>query len=368
MKNKTVVSSIDAKEFKEYLLEDIDRIAYILEQIGCHGITVSDSEIRCALPEHTNATSVAVKLTQSIPTSAYSIGFNGDIIGFVQELMKLDFKGAFGYVQALFGFGGGGRVKRTKNPLAQLERLYRKSNRYSQLSKFKINKIRNDNDILWRYMDVPYHTLYEEGISPTIAQQFHIGFDPRGNRILFPHYDWVYTDKLVGLKGRTILNDEEREALNIPKYWNYIRGYLKTNNLYGYNLAMKQVFEKKQLILFEGEKSVLKQFTFNKGQGNSVAVGGHTLSSQQIDFILKQLPSDTEIVFAFDKDVMTGRDITDSNDYHEYLLKISKPLIMLGRSVSYIDDKLDMLGENDAPVDEGLGVWNYLLKHRKTLV
>lgn len=115
------------------------------------------------------------------------------------------------------------------------------------------------------------------------------------------------------------------------------------------------------IILFEAEKSVLKQFTITKGEGYSVALGGHSISEEQVEFILKNTPGDCEVVLAFDKDVITDPDFGEEG-FKEIANKF-KPF----RKVSYICDKYNVLGEKDSPIDKGIKLWNVLLDFRKEL-
>ena len=68
-----------------------------------------------------------------------------------------------------------------------------------------------------------------------VIKQFNIGYSLKDERIIFPHYDWSETDKIVGIQGRiTGIDDNVAKALGVPKYWNFINGYKKHLNLYGY--------------------------------------------------------------------------------------------------------------------------------------
>ena len=104
---------------------------------------------------------------------------------------------------------------------------------------------------------------------------------------------------------------------------------------------------------------MLKEYTSKQGEGCSVALGGHSISKQQVDFILKSTPINCEIVLAFDKDVMTKE--FEGEDYIRAEAQKFSPF----RSVSYIWDKYDLLGEKDSPVDRGVKIWKYLLKWRE---
>ena len=340
---------MEVKELKEYIAEDTDRIRDVLESVGMHDIWESNqNEMRCALPDHENKSSVAVRIDPELFTSIFSLDFNGDLIGAIELVKGCDFKSAISFIHSVLGIQNKYGVKRV-DPLRLLKRFVSGK----PLSDPKPNKL-YDANIIDKYIMLPHKDILEEGISPNISNMFNIGYDPEKSRIIFPHYDWKNPDKIVGIKGRSTMNSAELELLGIPKYWNYINGYQKTQNLYGWNLAKDEVSKTRLLLLFEGEKSVLKQFTFEKGAGYSVALGGHTISEEQITFILKNTPIDCEIVLCFDHDVMV------QDTFIQEQLRRFQPF----RKCSYIYDKFGLLDEKDAPVDKGYKIWNYLLKYR----
>lgn len=342
---------MEVGELKKYISEDINRLTLILQQYGCHDIwRVSEDEVRCAIPEHNNRTGMQIKLNESLYTAIYEMEYHGDLIGALQLLSNTSFKEVVLFLSALFGLNSN-KPKLIKDPLKLngindlMENIYDTSDTK--------NKEYNAN-ILHDYLPFPHISLLQEGISPQVARSFRISYDPRKDRIIFPHFDWVDNDKIVGIKGRTILDKTTMDLLGVPKYWNYIKGYKKTHNLYGFGNAKDNLNKSKQLILFEGEKSVLKQFTLKNGKGYSVAVGGHTISQLQADFIVQNTPNDCEIIIAFDKDV-------DDIGYLESECEKFKPL----KKVSYVIDEDNKLNEKDAPIDAHPYYWEWLLKNRK---
>lgn len=345
---------MDAKELKKYLLADTDRIQKVLESAGFHEFKYFNDEIRCALPDMTNPTGVMIKLNESLYTSLFELGFNGDLFGALGEVLNYSFKQVIIYIHSLLGIGLDKSKITIIDPLKSLKSLVNGGLRYDQNG----NKL-YDESVLNDFVNGFPASLVEEGISPSVLRQFHIMSDPRKERIIFPHYDWEHEDKIVGIKGRTTQTDEEIEVLGTPKYWNYLKGYRKMENLYGFYISKKNLAQTKQLILFEGEKSVLKEYTYNDNKGSSVALGGHVISSTQVEFILKNIPNECEIILAFDKDVMCKE--TEGEEFiREQAMKF-----MPFRTVSYIFDSHNLLGEKDSPIDKGYKVWNYLLKWRK---
>lgn len=344
-----------ASELKKYLVSNIDKIHTVLENTGFHDITERNGEIRCALPNMDNPTGVMIKLDESMYTSLFEIGYNGDFFGALEKVMDSDFKEVMDYIHNLLGLSRNGDGS-TYDPLKELKMLQKGSHIDSE----KSNNL-YDSSYLNRFVSGIPASLIEEGISPQVIRKFNICVEPFRERIIFPHYDWIHNDKIVGIKGRTTQDLETMKLLNTPKYWNYIKGYRQNANLYGFNITKNNLNQSNMLIIFEAEKSVLKEYTYKQGKGCSVALGGHSISKPQVDFILKHTPINCEIVLAFDKDVMTKE--IEGEDYIRAEAQKFSPF----RSVSYIWDKYNLLGEKDSPVDRGVKIWKHLLKWRKKL-
>lgn len=343
-----------AKELKAYILEDKDRLYTILKNAGFHDFKENVEEIRCALPDMTNSTGVMIKLNETLYTSLFELGYTGDLFGALAVVLKTDFRDVISYIDTLLGISNQGKP-RFKDPLQALKSLSRGHSSSTLLSGNRLY----DASFMNRFVAGPHHKLIEEGILPQVANEFDIRFDPFRDRIVFPHYDWIHTDKVVGVQGRTLQSPEEMEILGTAKYWNYIKHFRKSSNLYGFSNLHDRLDEMKMLIIFEGEKSVLKEYTFSNGQGMSVALGGHSISTQQAEFILAHTPADCEVVLAFDKDVMVKE--TEGEKY----IRAEAKKLMPFKKVSYIYDTYNLLGEKDSPIDKGYKVWKYLLKWRK---
>lgn len=355
-----------ASELKDLLKGDFDKIEMILSSLGCHKIWESSrgEEIRCASPDGTNKTSIAVKMN-TLSVSYYSEGVKvKDIIGLVEHFKEYSFTDAMRYIKGLLGIGNGNYVKPKEDHL-ELLRKHRSKRGKIKLSEIEVEKF--ERTMLNNYIMLPHIELFKEAIMPQIQEQYSIGYDDVLDRIIFPHFSFDNIDKIVGITGRTLASSEMIKEFDIPKYWNYIKGYKKTQNLYGFSHAIENIKECKTMIIFEAEKSVLKQATIERGKSFSVSVGGHDLSDVQVKIITQLTPPDTEIVIAFDKDVMTtsvkdelGNDISGE----QYIINICKKLSKY-RKVSYIFDKFDLLGEKDSPIDKGYKRWSYLFSKRK---
>lgn len=344
---------MNINDLKKYISDDSARIVSVLEFYECHSISANRHEIRCAAPNGANNTAVVVKVDEKLFATFYSDStpYRGDLIGLCMHFSSQTFKDTMINIHALFGLSmrSGERVKHNYNPVQNISKYVQKKQKSTEQKNLLYEK-----SILSQYIEFTHADLFQEAILPKIAKQFCIGYDIKKNRITFPHFDWYDFDKVVGIQGRiTGLSTEQANLLGVPKYWNYIKGYKKSLNLYGWGFAKNGVFKHKKLILFEAEKSVLKQFSYENGDGYSVALGGHEISEQQVRFILKNTPIDTEIVIAFDKDIMKDE---------SYLIKCCK-LFSIYRKTSYIYDRFDngkILKSKDSPVDNGFKIYKFL--------
>jgi DNA primase len=102
-------------------------------------------------------------------------------------------------------------------------------------------------------------------------------------------------------------------------------------------------------------------------------VGGHEISDVQVQILMRHLPTDVEIVIAFDKDVINMKDKQgnthdkDGNLLGEmYLINQAKKFSKY-RKASFIWDDKDLLEEKDSPIDKGYKVFHQLLEERRVV-
>jgi DNA primase len=188
----------------------------------------------------------------------------------------------------------------------------------------------------WEEEDIPYSKIKKYGVR----------FDFYRGRIVYPVYD--NSGKLINIKGRTV-NDNYKE-LNEAKYINYFKvgtvDYLQCYYTNRYHIASK-----KEVIIFEGIKSVMKADTF--GYKNCVSSETSRLTDEQISFLISL---HYDVVIAYDNDVSVD--------------KIKDNVRWLARflNVYIVSDEDMLLGEKInkmSPVDQGCAVWKQLYNNRK---
>jgi DNA primase len=179
---------------------------------------------------------------------------------------------------------------------------------------------------------------------------FGVMVDIRQNRIVYPVCD--INGNLINIKGRTRYLDWKK--LKIPKYINYFKVGVM-DYFQGLNITLPYVEQKKEIIIFESIKSVMKAYGW--GYKNCASAEKHTLTDEQVSLLVSL---GVDIVLAYDSDVSyQNGDVRKSIDK---LRRITNTYI--------IDDKR-LLGGADAknaPVDLGKEIWEQLYQSRKKVV
>lgn len=166
-------------------------------------------------------------------------------------------------------------------------------------------------------------------------------YDAFSDRLVYPIRN--LDGKIVNIGGRTL--DPDWKAKGLRKY-TYFYQWGSMEIIYGLADNMEEILRKREVILFEGCKSVLLADSW--GIKNCGAVLTSHLSAAQFKILAKL---GCRVVFALDKEVRIREDhnIQKLRNYVE---------------VEYLWDKRDLLDEKDAPVDKGLEVFLELYEGR----
>lgn len=191
-----------------------------------------------------------------------------------------------------------------------------------------------------RYEDKPekYEIWRAEGISDESMAYFGVKYDGFSNCIVYPVRNDV--GKIVNIGGRTLYPDFKERCLRKYTYFKPWNGQM--NIIYGLFENKESILEQKEIILFEGMKSVL--IARDYGFKNTGAILTSHLNPGQMK-ILARLG--VRVVFALDKDVKIKQDRN---------IEILRRYV----NVEYIYDFKDLLDEKDSPVDKGVEVFSKL--------
>jgi DNA primase len=95
-------------------------------------------------------------------------------------------------------------------------------------------------------------------------------------------YKNVYGE-IIGIVGRSILSDDQRNLRDISKYKN--THFSKKSNLFGLDKAKKSIIKNNLVILVEGQLDVIQ--AHSKGLQNVVALGSSNMSFEQIALLTR---------------------------------------------------------------------------------
>ena len=265
----------------------------------------------------------------------FSCGEGGSIIKFVEKYHKVNYK------QAIQMLASWGHISlNAEEPLVKTIRAYKKKEEEMIPIRPEL-----DNDIMSKYKNITIKSWVEEGISKEVLEKYQVRYDDVACRIVFPI--WDIDGRLINIKGRAA--HPCWKDFGMAKYiYYYPLG--RNDLLWGYHWHIDDIKKKNEIILVEGEKSVMKLET--NGINNAVALGTSHLSKEQMQILL-QLRVD--VVIALDKDKNGQKDKNIAN-----LAKYNKCYI--------IEDQENYLGEKDSPIDKGINVWNLLYDKRRLLI
>lgn len=269
----------------------------------------------------------------------YSSGVGGNIYTFVKHYNKCSSKEAIDILKKYAGFNG------------EIQPLRQKMSATLTCKKFATPK-RNKKQSATTILDENYMERYEkradklsvweqEGISRESLDRFQVAYDGFSDRLVYPIRN--IDGKIVNIGGRTL--DPNWKEKKLRKY-TYFHPWGSMNTIYGLSENMRYILEKREVILFEGCKSVLLADSW--GIKNTGALLTSHLSSNQLKILAKL---GCRIVFALDKDVRIR------NDHNIQILKNYL-------EVEYLWDKADLLEEKDAPVDKGSKIFQTLYEQR----
>lgn len=267
----------------------------------------------------------------------FGCGRGGDIVDFIKLYHNVEFKEAFRILQEYLGCD---TSYSHPSPTAQIFKKFQEKG--TSKSESQPNHLILPDDYMNQFKwDLNHLSSWiEEGISSEILELFQVRYDEQRNRIVFPIRSPDGT--IIDVSGRS-LNDT-----NAPKYtYLYPLGALDT--IYGWYEHREECERKKEIILFEGAKSVMKLQQL--GIHNSGAILGCHLNREQLKLLIQ---FGLRVVFALDKEI----DITlDKN-----ILKLTKFV-----KVEWVKNRDDLLSNKMSPIDAGRVVWEFLYRNREAI-
>ena len=271
----------------------------------------------------------------------FSSGIGGTVIRFAMEYHHLRLDGA---VSALAAYAGISESEASGQRLsaAKIMRQYKPRSKNSK----QIRTRKLPEDFMDRF-ECDANKLsgwVDEGICPDVLGLFKVRYDPYANRIVFPVRDM--DGNIINVIGRTL--DPQFKDKGIAKYQPYMEfGILDT--IAGYWEHSESIMEKREIILFEGLKSVMLAHTW--GIQNTGAI----MTSNLSELLMRRLIAlGVRVVFALD----AGVDVAKKKNIQKLTRYIK---------VEAVIDQSGLLEEKMAPVDRGQEMWMQLYNNRVRL-
>ena len=291
----------------ERLKNSIDIVDVISNYIE---LKKAGANFKANCPFHGEKTPSFVVSPQKQIFHCFGCGIGGDAIKFVMEYEKLSYpeaieKLASSYNIALEYTKSSNSALNEKRVLELLEHWYKKNlsnnkevldylkNRglsQNSIELFKLGYVDSSNSVI-EYLkanQIPLPTALSAGV---LAQNENGNFYARlTQRVVFPIYS--ANGSIIGFGGRTLTNHPAK-YINSPQ----TKLFDKSRVLYGFNIAKKEIYAKKEIIITEGYLDVI--MLHQAGFKSAVATLGTALTSQHLPLIRK---SEAKVILAYDGD------------------------------------------------------------------
>ena len=303
MSTKNQVNIVDEIKSRCNIVDVIGRVVPLKK---------SGSNFKGVCPFHNEKTpSFVVSETKQIFT-CFGCGATGDVIAFVKRYYNLEFRGAVEMLAREYGISldGAFRSNRNKDELYEINRqaarFFYKAMREKSNKGYTYMKNRGISEEIMNkfgigYADDGWTSLYDFLRAAGVAEKkmLELGliskskdrcFDKFRDRVIFPIINTA--GKVIGFGGR-IIGDGE------PKYLNSQESgiFQKKNNLYGLNLARKDVSREDSIVLVEGYMDVVS--LYQAGVRNVSASLGTALTENQARLIKRYTRN---VVLSYDSD------------------------------------------------------------------
>lgn len=338
-------------DIKNYIYEN-NLIEYVLKEIGMHNIREREKYFSCSFPDGDNELGCMVYKENFLGIRSHTREIKSqfylpDIVDLIKYLSHFSNVGdAINLLKKICKIS-----ENCTNVNSLKNNYYGNINFKKKLPLLLENNVYFPVSILDVYSKTPHIDLYNEHIRINTINYFNICYDINSERIIFPHFNQCNKDQIVALIGRTTKSNYKE--FKIPKYIPIKCGsYKKGKNLYGLSHTYEWIKKEKSVIIYEGEKSVLK--SYQNGYKNCVSVGCHTITDMQISLLIKL--GIQEIILAFDKDVPIDSLLKTGNRLFKYF------------KVSVIYDIYGCLKSKESPFDKGKEVFDYLYNKRFSLM
>lgn len=274
----------------------------------------------------------------------FSSGTGGNLVDFVMRYHHCSVAQAVRRLAAYAGISDDGETRSERLAASRVAKKYK--NRTKPDKPARIPPLPSDIMDNYEFRRDKLALWHDEGISWEALERFSVRYDALDNRIVYPVRD--YDGNIISVCGRTCDPDYKEKKLRKYTYFQSL-GSLNTICCFADN--REDIIARREIILFEGVKSVMKAWDW--GYTNGGALLTSHLSDGQMKFLIR-LASFHAVrpVFALDAEVNAAAD-----DNVRRLMRYA--------SVEWIHDTEYLLEEKEAPVDRGREVFERLYAGRK---
>lgn len=266
----------------------------------------------------------------------FASGIGGNAVTFLRYYLNISSHEAVEIIKKYAGISDGDYTPRSRIPAVSVCKRFAKP---KTVKKETTNNLLPDN-YMERFEDKPerYEMWRREGISDEAMKFFGVRYDAFSNCIVYPIRN--SEGQITNVGGRTL--DPSFKEKGIRKYTYFKPWGGQMNIVYGLFENYQDILSKKEIVLFEGMKSVL--IARGYGLKNTGAILTSHLNPGQMKVLLGLGKFGVRVVFALDKDVNIRQD-KNINTLRKYI------------NVSYLCDTKNKLDEKDSPVDKGKEVF-----------
>lgn len=276
----------------------------------------------------------------------FSTGNGGTVLDFIMAYHHCSFREA---VEKLKVYCNKEGISLTENKRLVTTSICKKFRERANKGKQSTAKVLPDTYMDKYIANVNLDVWLNEGISKEVLDMYQVRYDPFANRLVYPIRN--LKGEIVNIGGRTL--DPDWKAKKLKKY-NYYQSWGVINVVFGLYHNKQEVIKTRNLILFEGAKSVMLANTW--GINNCGAILTSHLGNSQMKLLLEFcVKNSVSLTFALDKEI----DIRKDN----HIAQLKKYL-----NIFYLWDRDDDLPDvKMAPVDMGEDIFRKLLQQRVRL-
>ncbi len=322
----------------EELIQSVDIVEYISQFVDLEQRGEEWWGLSCFRTENTPSFSVRKEPPVFYD---YSSGIGGNIYTFIKKYYDCSGVEAVKKLEEYAGVDGAVTTSKRMSATSACKKFAR-AKRTEKASKGTIlpdnymerYENRSDKLAVWE----------SEGISSESLRKFQVMYDGFSDRLVYPIRNM--DGKIVNIGGRTL--DPDWKEKKLRKYC-YFYQWGKLDLIYGLFENLEYILREREIILFEGCKSVLLADTY--GIHNAGCLLTSHLNPHQMKILAKL---GVRVVFALDKEVDIRKD-HNINKLKSYV------------NVESVWDRNGRLEDKDSPIDKGYEVFKEVYSNRLRL-